>query len=110
MTWRPRDASAGRGLPLPAGPAYRAGMTAPGETLRTQVSVSVDDDHLASIGAVVQALEAQGLQVDQVLDGLGIVSGSVDDARRTRLSSVPGVASVDGSLSYQLPPPDAAVS
>ena len=102
-------ASSGRGVPRPAGPAYRAGMTGPDDPLRRPVSVSVDDDHLASIGAVVQALEAQGLQVDQVLDGLGIVSGSVEDARRTQLSSVPGVASVDGQLTYQLPPPDAAV-
>lgn len=82
-------------------------MTDPSGAPRTQVSVSVDDDHLASLRVVVQALEAQGLQVDQVLDGLGIVSGSVDDARRMLLSSVPGVASVDGQLTYQLAPPDA---
>ena len=71
------------------------------------MSVSVDDDHLDSLGAVVQALEAHGLRVDQVLDGLGIVSGSVEDEHRTVLSSVPGVASVDGQLAHQLPPPDA---
>jgi hypothetical protein len=74
------------------------------------VSVSIDDAHLGSLTSVVRELQARGLHVEQVLDVLGVVTGSVDDeASRLALRAVPGVASVDGSLRYQLPPPQADV-
>lgn len=73
------------------------------------VSVSIDDEHLSSLSDVVQALRASGLQVEQVLDGMGVVTGSVPEEQRRSLELVPGVLSVDRSLSYQLPSPDSPV-
>ena len=73
------------------------------------VSVSIDDHHLTELDDVVQALRASGLRVEQVLDGLGVITGSVDDGQRRSLERVPGVLSVDGALSYQLPSPDSPV-
>ncbi len=72
------------------------------------VSVMVDDQHLGVIGTVAEALQARGMQVDQVLDQLGMITGSApdDDAE---LWGVEGVASVEGGLDVQLPPPDAPV-
>jgi hypothetical protein len=76
----------------------------------SSVSVSVEDAHLPSIGAVARALQEQGRRVEQVLDGVGIITGSVPDDRRMLLERVPGVdAVVDGSLTYQLPVPGADV-
>jgi hypothetical protein len=74
-----------------------------------QVSVTVDDQHKDSLDAVVEQLRAGGMTVDQVLGGLGIVTGSVPDDALGTLRGVEGVASVDEQLSHQLPPPDAEI-
>ena len=74
------------------------------------VNVSIDDAHLHVIGTVAQALQERGMHVEQVLDGIGIIVGSVADDRRRLLEQVPGVDAVsDGQLAYQLPPPGADV-
>lgn len=73
----------------------------------SSVSVSVDDAHLESIGSVARALQEQGMRVEQVLDGLGIITGSVADDRRRLLERVPGVDAVLDQLTYQLPAPGA---
>jgi hypothetical protein len=74
-----------------------------------RVSVSVDDEHLAVIGAVVDALRGQGMQVDQVMDQLGIISGVAPAGAREALMGVEGVLSIDESQGFQLPPPDSPV-
>jgi hypothetical protein len=72
-----------------------------------QLSVTVDDGH--AIEDVAAALRAQGMEVAQVLDGIGVITGSApEDVRRT-LAGVEGVASVDEQLTHRLPPPDSAV-
>jgi hypothetical protein len=72
-----------------------------------QVSVTVDDGH--AVGAVADALRARGMAVAQVLEGIGVITGSApDDVRRT-LADVEGVASVDEQLTHQLAPPDAEI-
>lgn len=76
----------------------------------SSVSVSVADAHLSSMGAVAQALQERGMHVEQVLDALGIITGSIADDRRSLLEAVPGVDAVlDGQLVYQLPSPGAEV-
>jgi hypothetical protein len=75
----------------------------------TQVSVTVGADHRESLDGVVENLRASGLQVEQVLGTLGIVTGSAPADALDALRGVEGVASVDEQLSYQLPPPDAPV-
>lgn len=75
----------------------------------SQVNVSIDDEHLASLDVVVEALQAQGLQVEHVLAAMGIVTGSVPDEHRPLLETVPGVLSVDGVLGFSLPSPDSPV-
>lgn len=74
-----------------------------------RVSVSVDDEHLEAIGAVVDALRGHGMQVEQVMDQLGIISGVVPEGAQGSLMGVEGVMSIDESLGYQLPPPDSPV-
>ena len=74
-----------------------------------RVSVSVDDEHLETMATVADALRGQGMQVEQVMDQLGIISGVVPDSARESVSGVEGVVSVDDSLEVQLPPPDSPV-
>ncbi|MGY2004766.1 hypothetical protein [Blastococcus sp. SYSU DS1024] len=75
----------------------------------TQVSVTVDDGHLSALDGVVRGLRARGMRVDQVLDGLGIITGSVPPGRVGALTGVAGVVSVDEGLAHRLPPPEAPV-
>ena len=75
----------------------------------TRVSVLVDDDRLTDLAAIVAALRSAGLEVAQVLEELGTVTGVVDDSRLGGLRRVAGVAAVEPSRDYQLPPPEAPV-
>jgi hypothetical protein len=72
-----------------------------------QLSVTVDDGH--AIEEVAAGLRARGMQVAQVLDGIGVITGSAPEDVRQTLAGVEGVASVDEQLTHRLPPPDADV-
>ena len=74
-----------------------------------QISVTVDDTHLARVGLVADALRDQGMRVDQVLDTVGVITGEVDPSQADSLRAVDGVASVDPQQQVQLPPPDSPV-
>jgi len=73
------------------------------------ISVTVDDEHLTGIDDVVAELRASGMQVDQVLGGVGVISGSVPEDRQQSLQAVAGVKSVEASHHFHIPPPDAPV-
>ncbi len=74
-----------------------------------QVVISVADDQVGDMSAVVAALRAAGLRVSEVLDSAGVVTGTVDGAALAALSTVPGVLEVERSRMYGVPPPDSTV-
>ena len=74
-----------------------------------QVVISVADDRVDDLREVVDALRAAGLRVHEVLDSVGVVTGTVDGAALGALSTVPGVIDVERSRLYELPPPDSPV-
>ncbi|GAA1291373.1 hypothetical protein [Saccharothrix xinjiangensis] len=75
---------------------------------RHKVVVSVADDGLADLPAVVSALRDAGMEVDDVMESLGVVTGSVPGPAATgatgALGAVPGVASVEVDREVGLPP------
>jgi hypothetical protein len=73
------------------------------------VNVSVSDDHLHRFTEVVRELEKAGLNVDQQLGAVGIVSGTVESAKLADLQKVEGVAAVEQSRNIQLDPPSSDV-
>jgi hypothetical protein len=75
----------------------------------TRVTVTVGDEHRERLEGVVERLRAAGLEVEQVLGTLGIVTGSAPAEALDALRGVEGVASVDQQLTHRLPPPDAPV-
>jgi hypothetical protein len=100
------DGSAGDDEPHSDDASSEAGSGADdggGDNL-AHVSVTVDDEHLASLPEVVAALREHGMQVDDVLAGLGIVTGSTADA--ALLEEVEGVSGVDTQLEHRIPPPE----
>jgi prophage DNA circulation protein len=68
-----------------------------------QVVISVADDQVADLDSVVEALRQAGLRVSEVLDSVGVVTGTVDGDALGTLSTVPGVAEVERSREFQLP-------
>jgi hypothetical protein len=78
--------------------------------LPRHVVVSVDDAHLGVLPQVADSLRQRGMVVEHVMDGLGLITGTVpDDEHASLAGAVEGVVSVDDDLQHQLPPPDAPV-
>lgn len=73
------------------------------------VVVSVADDHLDALSTVVAALRRAGLRVDDVLDAVGMVTGTVAGGAVEALASVPGVAEVELQRVQRVAPPDAEI-
>lgn len=71
--------------------------------------VTVDDAHLGRVGAVAETLREHGLQVDQVLDEVGVIAGRIPAGRPLTALRVDGVAAVEEARRVRLPPPDAPV-
>jgi hypothetical protein len=73
------------------------------------ITVTIDRRHASAARDVAEALRAAGMRVDQVLDDIGMVTGTVDDAAEQAVRAVAGVQSVDRALNFQLPPPDSPI-
>ena len=73
------------------------------------VVVTLTGDDRQRIGEVVDALRAAGLQVGQVLEAIGQVTGSVREDRLDALSALDGVQRVDRSGEVRIAPPDSPV-
>jgi hypothetical protein len=69
------------------------------------VLVAVDNAHLATIHEVAERGRAAGLEVDQILDKIGTITGAIDPGRIAELSKVPGVAGVERAGEYDIGPP-----
>lgn len=74
-----------------------------------QVVISVADDQVDDMSTVVEALQVAGLTVTEVLDSVGVVTGTVEREALSSLSTVPGVVEVERSRVFELPPPDSPV-
>lgn len=74
-----------------------------------QVLVSVDDQHLPKIREVVEKCKAAGLQVEQTLEKIGTLTGSIHPDKIPALSKVTGVSSVERSQDYQIAPPESDI-
>lgn len=73
------------------------------------VVVSVADERLDELANVVAELRRAGLRVDEVLDAVGMVTGTIDEDAIRTLDSVPGVVEVERQRAYQVPPPESDV-
>lgn len=74
-----------------------------------QVVISVADDQVDDMSSVVDALRHAGLRVTEVLDSVGVVTGTVDGNALGFLSTVPGVVEVERSRVFEVPPSDSPV-
>ena len=76
---------------------------------RVNITLSIPDEHLPNYRELVKQLKQAGLQVDQEMEALGIVTGSVDAEKIDHLKRIKGIGNIEQSREYQLPPPDSDV-
>jgi hypothetical protein len=70
--------------------------------------VTVSGDH--RIQKVAKELKAKGFEVDQVLDAIGVVTGSALPANVAKMRAVPGVTDVSADHPVDIGPPGAPIS
>ncbi|MGZ8179086.1 hypothetical protein ACXVUM_14250 [Williamsia sp. SKLECPSW1] len=73
------------------------------------VTITVDDDHLAALDDVVASIRAAGVHVTAVHAAIGVISGTVADDARGPLSAIRGVASIEQAPRFGVAPPDSPV-
>lgn len=70
-----------------------------------KITVTVAEPHRTEIAGVVERLRSAGMDIDQVLEALGMITGSIAAEKLSMVEALDGVASVDEQMGFQLPPP-----
>jgi hypothetical protein len=71
------------------------------------VIVTVDDEHVGAVADVAARLRECGMDVDEVLEATGQITGSIAEEQESTLRVLDGVMAVDrDATTFQLPPPD----
>lgn len=64
------------------------------------VSVSVKDEYLNQLSEVSVRLQAEGMKVSQLLDTIGVITGSVDSGKLDALQNVEGVLQCESGQEF----------
>ena len=73
------------------------------------VSVSVADGSMDRFSEVVRLLKGAGLDVEQELEEIGVVTGSIDAEKAESLREIEGVSHVERSREFRIAPPDSDI-
>lgn len=73
------------------------------------VSVSVVDGSIDRFSDVVSRLRDAGLEVEQELEEIGVVTGSIDSEKAESLREIEGVSHVERSREFRIAPPDSDI-
>jgi len=76
---------------------------------RQKITVAIADNYTDRMSEVVQKAQAAGMHVDQSLERLGVITGSIAPEKLQALSQVEGVLHVDPSQEIHLAPPDSDI-
>lgn len=74
-----------------------------------KVIVSVDDRWARSMGTVAERLAGAGMEVEESMDAIATVTGSIRPSAMPALQALDEVSTVEIERTYQLPPPDADI-
>jgi type II secretory pathway component GspD/PulD (secretin) len=77
-----------------------------GEIMTRAIMVSVTDEYLNRINEVANSLTREGMQIEQTLSTVGIISGNIDENKLVDIGHIPGVGSIEQERTYQLAPPN----
>jgi hypothetical protein len=72
--------------------------------------VSVEDEYMDRLSEVAKGCEDAGMNVEQKLEEIGVLTGSIDSAEKVELlRKVEGVSHVEESRQIQIAPPDSPI-
>lgn len=74
-----------------------------------KVQVAIANDYLDRIDEVVRRCKQAGLKVEQQLEFIGVITGSIGVERLAALQKVEGVSSVEQTRAYDIPPPESDI-
>jgi hypothetical protein len=78
-------------------------------TQKVKVNVSIADESVPDFEKVVQGLKGAGLNVEQELESIGVVTGSIESNLLLDLEQVEGVTAVEQQREIHVLPPDSDV-
>jgi hypothetical protein len=80
-------------------------MAQPQKRIPVRIALEEGQD----IKSIVNQLRSAGLKIEQVMDQVGAISGSVDSKALQKIRKIKGIARVEEASTYQIPPPDSEV-
>ena len=76
---------------------------------QVKISVCINDEYFNNIEQVTHNLETAGMNVEQTLSSIGIISGSVNSEQLNQIYQIKGVKNVENEQDYYLPDPDSDI-
>ncbi len=76
---------------------------------KIKLLVSIQDEYQDRLPEVAQKLQAAGMQIDQWLREIGVITGAISSEKMSSLSQIEGVANIEFSEEYQIAPPDSDI-
>ena len=76
---------------------------------KVNVSVSIDEEHISQILEVATRLNSAGMNIEHIMENLGIIVGSIDSEKMNTLAQIEGVEHCEPEQEYHLPPPDSEI-
>jgi hypothetical protein len=79
------------------------------EVPKVSLLVSINDDHLHRFSEVVRDVEDAGMEIEEKMEDLGVLTGSIDSEKVEPLRRLEGVSHVEESRRVEIPPPDSDI-
>jgi hypothetical protein len=76
---------------------------------KVNLLISIDENYIDKMPEVVENLQSVGLQVEQSMQEVGVVTGSCEQAKVAAISQVEGVSEVETERQYQIAPPNSNI-
>jgi hypothetical protein len=76
---------------------------------KVRLSVSVGDSHVSDLGKVAKAAKKAGMKVDQQLDAIGVLTGSIDASKLESLHRIEGISHIEKEREVGIAPPGSPV-
>ena len=74
-----------------------------------RVNVSIAEDYRNRFPEVIDRVKKAGLNVEEELEEIGVVTGSIDPARLADLERVEGVAAAEVGRQIRIAPPESEI-
>ncbi len=78
-------------------------------TEKASLVVTVDDEHSDRVSEVADRLRAAGMIVENLMEALGTITGSIEPDKVELISRVEGVSNVETAQDFELPQSDSEI-